>query len=74
MMEGYITVNELADLWEMAPRTIQMMCSQGKIPGASKFGNAWAVPCDAEKPIDKRITTGAYRNWRNKGSKRSGKV
>ena len=67
-MEGYITVNELADLWEMAPRTIQMMCSQGKIPGASKFGNAWAVPRDAEKPVDKRITTGAYRNWRNRES------
>ena len=65
-MEGYITINELAERWEVAPRTLQMMCAQGKIPGASKFGSVWAVPRDAEKPKDGRITSGKYRNWRNK--------
>ena len=40
------------------------MCSEGKIPGASKFGNAWAIPENAEKPVDGRITTGEYVNWR----------
>ena len=40
------------------------MCSERKIPGASKFGNAWAIPENAEKPVDGRITTGEYVNWR----------
>ena len=32
------------------------MCAVGKIPGAVKFGRSWAIPCDAERPVDKRIT------------------
>ena len=27
MIEGYVTVNELAKHWDMAPRTIQTMCA-----------------------------------------------
>ena len=66
MIEGYITVNELAKHWNMAPRTIQMLCADGKIPGAYKFGSVWAVPSDATRPADGRITSGKYRNWRKK--------
>ena len=65
-MEGYLTINELAERWEIAPRTIQTMCAQGKIPGASKFGGVWAVPCDAKRPKDGRVKTGKYKDWRNK--------
>lgn len=43
------------------------MCSQEKIPGAVKFGRDWAIPINADKPEDGRITTGEYRNWRKKG-------
>ena len=34
MIEGYKTVNELAEEWGVNPRTIQTMCSDGRIPGA----------------------------------------
>lgn len=34
--------------------------------GAVKFGRDWAVPMDTEKPEDGRVTTGEYKNWRNK--------
>lgn len=64
MIEGYITVNELAESWNMAPRTIQMMCAAGKIPGAYKFGSVWAVPNDATRPADGRITSGKHKKWR----------
>ena len=31
-----------------------------------KFGNAWAIPEEAEKPQDGRIISGSYKNWRKK--------
>ena len=40
--------------------------SDGRIDGVIKFGRAWAIPVDAEKPGDARITTGEYKNWRKK--------
>lgn len=24
----------------------------------------WAIPADTEKPMDARVKTGQYRNWR----------
>lgn len=35
---------------ESLPRSVQQLCTQGRIPGAGKFGKAWAIPADAEKP------------------------
>ena len=64
MIEGYTTVKEMSERWDIAPRTIQIMCAEGKIPGATKFGRAWAVPVDADKPKDNRIITGEYIDWR----------
>ena len=45
---------------------MQTLCSNGKIDGALKFVNAWAIPKDAERPKDERIISGAYINWRKK--------
>lgn len=50
----------------MTPRWIQTLCSKGKISRAVKFGRDWAIPQDAVKPQDGRVTTGEYKNWRNK--------
>lgn len=66
MIEGYSTVKEMADKWNLSLRTVQIMCSENKIKGATKFGNIWAIPADAEKPSDNRIKTGNYKNWRNR--------
>lgn len=64
MIEGYTTVKEIARDWEITPRTVQIMCAEGKIKGATRFGKAWAIPINAKKPTDNRVTTGEYRNWR----------
>lgn len=69
MIEGYVTVSELAEKWGIHPRTIQIMCSEGKLPGATKFGTVWAIPEGTEKPKDYRETTGAYKGWRKKYGK-----
>ena len=65
MIEGYTTVKEIAEKWGLTPRIVQSSCSEGKIEGVTKFGKAWAIPVDAEKPTDNRITTGEYMDWRN---------
>lgn len=66
MLAGFMTVTETAEKWNLNKRTIQIMCSGGRIKGAEKFGKYWAIPIDAEKPIDHRITNGQYKNWRDK--------
>ena len=65
MIEGYITIKETAEKWGVTVRQVQYLCSKGQVKGAVKFGRAWAIPIDAEKPVDNRETTGKYKNWRN---------
>ena len=49
-MNGYVKAEEMARHWNVSVRQIQLLCQNGKIEGASKFGNAWAIPMDTPKP------------------------
>lgn len=49
-MEGYMTLKEAAQKWGIGDRRINALCIEGRIPGATKLGNMWAIPSDAEKP------------------------
>ena len=51
----YMTVKEAAEKWAITPRRVQVLCAQGKIPGAIRFGVTWAIPKDAVKPKDGRV-------------------
>ena len=64
MLNGYLTVNEIAEKWNLSPRRIQIMCANWDIPGVVKFGRSWAIPESAQRPNDGRITTGEYKDWR----------
>ena len=66
-MQGYKKIAEVAKEWGISERRINTLCLEGRIKGAEKFGNVWAIPDDAARPTDKRITTGEYKNWRKKG-------
>lgn len=66
MIENYITVKEAAEKWNLKVRTIQEMCVSGRIQGAVKFGKNWAIPADAKRPKDRRITSGKYKNFRKR--------
>ena len=57
-MEGYKTIKEISGIWDITPRRIEKMCADGLIPGASKFGNIWAIPIDTKKPPDRRKEKG----------------
>ena len=57
----YITIKEAAGKWNLSVRRVQDMCKSEMIPGAIKFGPSWAIPSDAERPIDHRVKTGKYK-------------
>lgn len=65
-MDGYMTIKEVAKKWGLTVRRIQELCSNGEIPGATKFGTVWSIPADTVKPKDKRIKSGKYKDWRKK--------
>ena len=50
----YITAREAAEKWGVSERRINQYCAKGRIPGAERFGGAWAIPAGAEKPGDPR--------------------
>ena len=53
-MNGYLSLREMAEKWGVSERRINQYCTQGRIPGAQKFGKSWAIPEDAHKPEDPR--------------------
>lgn len=50
----YMTAREASKKWDITQRRVQVLCTQGKVPGAVRFGNTWAIPKDAVKPKDGR--------------------
>ena len=58
-MDGYLSLREAAEKWGVSERRINQYCTQGRIPGAHKFGKSWAIPADAQKPKDPRRTKDA---------------
>lgn len=50
----YISVKAAADKWGISERRIQKLCEENRVDGIEKFGRAWMIPKDAEKPIDGR--------------------
>lgn len=54
----YITANQASKKWKISQRRVQILCSEGRIPGVFKLGEVWAIPADVEKPEDKRRKDG----------------
>lgn len=60
MKIDFLTLKEVSDKWGISSRRINTLCSEGRINGATKIGNMWLVPQDAEKPKDERVKSGKY--------------
>ncbi|MDD6435907.1 MAG: DNA-binding protein [Clostridiales bacterium] len=56
----YLSISQTAAKWGLSARRINVLCSEGRISGATKIGSYWAVPADAEKPRDERVKSGKY--------------
>lgn len=63
-MEGFVTAKEAAEKWGVSLRSVQALCAEGRIEGATKMARVWIIPADAEYPRDGRIINGNYKNWR----------
>ena len=59
-MDGYMTIKEASEKWGIGLRRINTLCNDGRITGASRVGNMWVIPENANKPEDKRIKSGKY--------------
>ncbi len=57
---GYMSIKQTSEKWGVSTRRIQVLCSEERIPGATKIGSFWVIPEDAEKPRDERVKTGKY--------------
>jgi hypothetical protein len=49
-MNGYLSVRDAATRWDITERQVQKLCVAGRIEGATRFANAWAIPDDIPKP------------------------
>ncbi|MDY5579552.1 DNA-binding protein [Porcincola intestinalis] len=57
---NYLSVKQTSVKWGISVRRVNILCSEGRIPGATKIGFYWAIPADAKKPRDARIKSGKY--------------
>jgi len=56
----YIGAKEAAEKWGLSSRRVHTLCAEGRIEGAARLGNAWAIPKEALKPQDARVKSGKY--------------
>ena len=56
----YLSLKQTAEKWGITVRRVQVLCSQGRIPGATKIESFCVVPKEAEKPRDQRVKSGKY--------------
>ncbi len=52
----YMSISEASNKWQISARRIRVLCSEGRIEGAVKFGRNWSIPYDAVKPADARVS------------------
>jgi hypothetical protein len=54
----YIGAKDVAKKWGLSSRQIQKLCEAGRIENAFRIGSIWAIPANAEKPVDRRTLEG----------------
>lgn len=56
-MLSFISAKEAAKKWNISQRRVSVLASENRINGAMMVGNMWIIPSNAEKPLDKRISS-----------------
>ncbi len=46
----FLTVSEIAKIWNISERSVRNYCQQGRVKGAQLKGKTWIIPENAEKP------------------------
>ncbi len=58
----YLTAAEAAKKWGLTPRSVQLHCEKGNVPGATLLGKTWRIPVNAGRPLRKPRTGGVPSN------------
>ena len=53
-IKGYVSIREASRCRVVSERRVNQYCTEGRIPGAERFGRSRAIPEDAKKPTDSR--------------------
>ncbi len=61
----YLSIRQTAERWGISTRRIQILCAEGRVPGAVRIDYSWAIPDDEPKPKDARIKSGKYIKQKN---------
>ena len=56
----YLTAQQAAEKWGVSLRWVQTYLKNERIEGAIRFGHAWMIPKNNDKPRDARIKNGKY--------------
>ena len=54
------TASQMSKKWNISQRRVQILCAEGRVPGAFKLGETWAIPAETPKPEDKRQKDGKH--------------
>lgn len=53
-MGQFLTIKELAELWNVSTALVTRYCREGRLEGAHKVRGTWLIPRNAQKPSDGR--------------------
>ncbi len=65
-MNNYITADQAATIWGISIRRVQVLCGEGRVPGAAKHGNVWFIPETTTKPLPavvRSVFMHSSENW-----------
>ena len=66
-VENYVSLTEYAKIHNMVDNSyVRKLCIAGKIPGAIKIGNAWAIPENTQIIDRRRTADGKWEEWYRK--------
>lgn len=54
----YMSIDDAAKKWGLSTRSVQMLCSNGRVEGAVRLSRVWMIPRHAKKPVDGRTKAG----------------
>lgn len=53
-MKGYMSAPEASYKWAVSESRVHKLCLAALVPGQERFVRSWAIPSEAEKPVDPR--------------------
>lgn len=64
-MGKLISLKEYAEMHNRAPSSIRDLVQRGRLM-ATLIGKTYVIDSDTPYPVDKRVKSGGYKDWRKK--------